>query len=101
MKYLIALLFVPMISIGTPMEDAINAAKYFCKEDKECIDILAIELDSSYYEGTKDSKNKNKYAALKRKESSLEDLCEKAPDSGICETYKLALMERYIAGITR
>jgi sensor histidine kinase YesM len=99
MKFL-TLLFVPFLSFANPMNDAINTAKHFCKDDQECINVLAVELDTSYYEGTLDV-NKDKLSALENKMGTLKDLCESAPDLNVCESYKIALMERYIAGITK
>lgn len=97
---LLTLLFVPFLCFANPMDDAINTAKHFCKDDQECINVLAVELDTSYYEGTQDA-DKDKLSALKDKMGTLKDLCESAPDLNVCESYKVALMERYIAGITK
>ncbi|AKA61958.1 valyl tRNA synthetase modifier [Proteus phage SJ_PmiM] len=104
MKKLLLLFLVtfPVIASNN-MEESIDVAKYFCGDDIECINILSVELSTSFHEGFLQSKKDAEYkiSALKNKANSLSSLCEKAPNSEICETYRGALMDKYIAGINQ
>lgn len=80
--------------------ESIKTAKLFCGSNNECIDVVALELDSSYRDGQA-AVNKWRKAAVKRKEKQLVDFCDKAPNITICEAYRENIMKQYINGMNQ
>lgn len=83
------------------MSDSLRIAQTFCNTNAECVDILALELDSAFSEGVKDSRSTAQWTSLiNRKAKSMKDLCDNAPNENICMMYRDQLMARYMAGLS-
>lgn len=86
---------------STSMSDSMEIARTFCNVNIECADILALELDSAFNDGVKDSNSSAQWNTLiNRKAKSWKDLCDKAPSKNICMMYRDQLMARYMAGLS-
>ena len=83
------------------MTDSLRIAKTFCNTNSECVDILALELDSALSDGVKDSRSPAQWTTLiNRKAKSMKDLCVNAPNENICLMYRDQLMARYMSGLS-
>ena len=82
------------------MDNSITIAKQFCNKKKECINVLAAELDASYQEGLILSKSDKAWNSLiSSKARKLVGYCDRAPERELCEAYRGKLMERFIIGL--
>ena len=93
--------FQAFSSDSNSMHESLRIAKAFCSANPECIDILALELDSAYDDGVRDSISKSQWSSLiNRKAKQLNNLCDKAPNVEVCKTYRDQLILRYIVGLS-
>ena len=76
-----------------------KTANIFCFADKECIDVVAMELDAMYYQGLNETKQFTVGTLINRKSRSLKDYCTHAKDKAGCESYKNQLMLKYMTGL--
>lgn len=106
MKKLIALaLMVAIIPIANAKKEngeynqSNITAGVFCLNDKECIDVVAMELDAMYYQGLNESKQNTMGTLINRKHRSLADYCNHSKNEENCEIYKNQLMLKYMTGL--
>lgn len=76
-----------------------KAANMVCSIDKECSDLVSIQLDGMYYLGLNERDPASIGTLINRKAKSLQTFCEHAEDRKICETYRNQLMLKYITGL--
>ncbi|WWS24676.1 hypothetical protein vBKpnAMK4_00492 [Klebsiella phage vB_Kpn_AM_K4] len=79
----------------------VSKTDYDLNTNSECVDILALELDSAFSDGVKDSRSPAQWTTLiNRKAKSMKDLCVNAPNENICLMYRDQLMARYMSGLS-
>lgn len=76
-----------------------KTANLFCNKNKECVDVISMELDGMYYQGLNEKKDVTVGTLINRKARSLNSYCEYSKDVKLCESYKNQLMLRYITGL--
>lgn len=76
-----------------------KTAGLYCSSNKECIDVVAMELDAMYYQGLNETKQHTVGTLINRKDRSLRDYCKHADKVEQCETYKNQLMLKYMSGL--
>lgn len=76
-----------------------KAAETVCSKDRECTDLVSIQLDGMYYLGLNERDPVSIGALINRKAKTLQTFCEHAEDRRICETYRNQLMLKYITGL--
>lgn len=82
-------------------DNSIQIAKRFCIANQECIDILALELDSSYQAGLRDGgKGSNTQDLITVKRKKLSSFCKGAPTGDMCTAYRDTLLNNYIKGLS-
>ncbi|AJD81927.1 hypothetical protein YenMTG1_117 [Yersinia phage vB_YenM_TG1] len=81
-------------------KESIKTAKLFCGSNNECVDVIALELDSAYRDG-QTAINKWRTDAIKRKEKQLETFCDKAPNLTMCVSYRENIMKQFISGLQK
>ena len=100
----IAFLFLMLItfsSFAATDENVMKIANNICSKDNECVNIIALELDKSYYDGINaKQKAETLQASITKKENSLSNLCVKAPDRNLCDYYKHELINEFYLGYT-
>ncbi len=87
--------------IANETDDSIKLAKMFCFSNQECVDIVALELDSSYQAGLRDGKKKNDTKKLiTARRNKLSSFCKGAPSEDLCIAYRDSLLNNYIKGLS-
>ncbi|AHE63451.1 valyl tRNA synthetase modifier [Acinetobacter phage ZZ1] len=76
-----------------------KAASMVCSIDKECSDLVSIQLDGMYYLGLNERDPASIGTLINRKAKTLQTFCEHAEDRKICDTYRNQLMLKYITGL--
>lgn len=76
-----------------------KAADMVCSKDKECTDLVSIQLDGMYYLGLNERDPVSIGALINRKAKTLQTFCEHAEDRRVCENYRNQLMLKYITGL--
>lgn len=79
--------------------DLTKTAQWFCTNDKECIDIVSLELDSMYQQGLNEKDQATVGTLINRKARTLNNYCTHAPDKKVCEAFKSQLMLKYMSGL--
>lgn len=100
MKFLcmtVAILACSVSFAAPPTTD--KAANKFCLNDKECIDVVSLELDSLYNQGLNEDKPTTVGTLINRKAKTLADYCTHSKNKRLCEVYKNQLMLRYMTGL--
>lgn len=99
MKFLILIMAaISTIAVASPPSTE-KAANKFCLSDKECIDVVSLELDSLYNQGLNESTPTTVGTLINRKSKSFSTYCDHSPNAKLCEAYKNQLMLRYMAGL--
>ena len=88
-----------MSSTAFASASADKTAINFCDANKECIDIIAMELDGMYRQGLNESKHSTDGVLINRKARALNSYCMYAKNKDLCEQYKNQLMLQYITGL--
>lgn len=98
---MIGIILVPIAALATPPEElrTNKAATYVCSSNKECIDLVSMQLDGMYYEGRNEMDKASIGTLINRKSRSLKTFCDHAEDIKVCETYRNKLMLNYITGL--
>lgn len=76
-----------------------STARQYCLSDKECFDIVSMELDSYYRQGINESGSTSIGTHINRKDKKLADYCKHADNKKSCIDYKNQLMLKYITGL--
>lgn len=76
-----------------------KTAGIFCSTNKECIDVVALELDAMYYQGLNETKQHTMGTLINRKDRLMSDYCNHYKDKESCENYKNQLMLKYMTGL--
>lgn len=98
---LLGLVLALNVNAEDSMPDSLRIAQTFCNTNTECVDILALELDSAFNDGVRDSSSSAQWTTLiNRKAKSMKDLCVNAPNENICLMYRDQLMARYMSGLS-
>ena len=84
-------------ALSAPPND--KTVNKFCLSDKECIDIVSLELDSLYNQGLNEISSPTVGTLINRKAKSLSDYCTHSDNRRLCESYKNQLMLRYMSGL--
>lgn len=93
-------MLVPSFVYAAQSETEVTkTAKLFCDANKECVDVVSMELDGMYYQGLNEKKEVTIGTLINRKARSLNSYCEYSKDPKLCESYKNQLMLRYITGL--
>lgn len=83
-------------------DDSLKSAKMFCGSNNECIDIIALELDSSYRAGLEAKIKGTRWdLAVNRRAKQLTDLCDKAPNEDLCFNYRNLLLQKFVIGLSQ
>lgn len=98
---ILALIALPTLSVASSVEDlrTTKAAEFVCKTDKECVDLVSLQLDGLYFEGLNERDPASIGTLINRKARDLRSFCDHAPDKRVCETYKNKLMLKYMTGL--
>ncbi|ADG60037.1 valyl tRNA synthetase modifier [Acinetobacter phage Acj9] len=98
---ILAMLLASPFSFAESIEDlrTTQAAEFVCLTDKECVDLVSLQLDGMYYEGLNERDPASIGTLINRKARSLRTFCHHAPDKRLCETYKNKLMLKYMTGL--
>ena len=80
-------------------KDSTKTAIVFCSKDKQCVDVVSMELDGMYYQGLNETQKTTIGTLINRKDRELADYCYKAKDKNKCETYRNQLMLKYMTGL--
>lgn len=95
------LLLLFFVSLGVHANDnSIETAQRFCAKNQECIDILSMELDSSYQAGLKEGHKNTVNKLISSRRNKLSLFCEGSPVKDMCIAYKDLLLENYIKGLS-
>lgn len=97
---LLLLFFVTMGVNANEQDNSIQIAKKFCITNQECIDNLAIELDSSYEAGLRDGGKGNQSKFINARREKLSTFCIGAPAGDMCMAYRDSLLSNYIKGLS-
>lgn len=76
-----------------------KAAEVVCSKDKECTDLVSIQLDGMYFLGLNERDPASIGTLINRKAKTLQTFCEHAEDRRVCENYRNQLMLKYITGL--
>lgn len=98
---LLLLFFVTMGVHANEQDESIKIAKHFCSANQECIDILSLELDSSYEAGLRDGKKGNAGKLITARREKLSSFCIGAPVGDMCIAYRDTLLNNYIKGLSK
>ena len=94
---------MPTYSMTIEEERTEKVAKQFCSTNKECNDLIAMELSSQLFQGQNDSRDRSVTIGthINRKSKSLQSYCIHIPaqNQKLCEQYKNALLLKYINGL--
>ena len=104
MIFVAGILAVPIATnanIGVEYKQSSKTANQFCLKNKECVDVVAMELDALYYQGLNEPRSTTIGTLINRKDRSLLDYCQHTGASikDSCEEYKNQLMLKYIMGL--
>lgn len=102
MKFLIFVLALglsfPVLAKESPL-DLEKTASQFCVSNKECVDIISMELEGYYLQGLNQGHEVTIGTHINRKARSLVSYCEYSRDKQTCEKYKAQLMLKYMNGL--
>lgn len=74
-------------------------AGWFCSTNRECVDVISLELESMYFQGLNERDPVTIGTLVNRKHRELANYCEYAPEKKMCEAYKAKLMLQYMTGL--
>lgn len=94
------LLFLVAMGVHANENDSIQIAKRFCPANPECIDVLALELDSSYEAGLRDGGKGSSSKLISIRREKLATFCKGAPVGDMCMAYRDSLLNNYIKGLS-
>lgn len=93
-------LLAPILSTASIEEKRTDkAAEFVCSTNKECQDIVSMQLDGMYYRGLNENDPASVGTLINRKAKQLKDFCLHSADQKICENYKNQLMLKYVTGL--
>lgn len=94
---------MPVYSMTIEEARTEKVAKQFCSTNKECNDMIAMELSSQLFQGQNDSRDRSVTIGthINRKSKQLQSYCVHIPEDNkkLCEQYKNALLLKYINGL--
>ena len=93
-------LIAPILATASTEEKRTDkAAEFVCSTNRECVDLVSMQLDGMYYMGLNETDNVSIGTFINRKSKTLMTFCRHAPDKKVCETYKNQLMLKYMTGL--
>lgn len=87
------------IDITPEYKDSTKTANVFCLKDKNCVDVVSMELDGMYYQGLNETQKTTIGTLINRKDREMADYCYKANNKDQCESYRNQLMIKYMTGL--
>ncbi|ADJ19438.1 valyl tRNA synthetase modifier [Acinetobacter phage 133] len=97
----LALVLTPFMAADAKLSanEVQKEAGWFCSTNRECIDVISLELESMYFQGLNERDPVTIGTLVNRKHRELSGYCEYAPEKKMCEAYKSKLMLQYITGL--
>lgn len=97
---ILGVMFAPILSTASIEEKRTDkTAEFVCSTDKECVDIVSMQLDGMYYTGLNETDPATIGTLINRKAKTLKNFCQHSEDKRVCETYKNQLMLKYMTGL--